>query len=318
MAIKFADNLAYSGKKPDFERQQYETFEAMKAVGKNSMPELYLAYCLEDRKVYLYDKNNEDDPVTGKFCEFNGSGGGSDIQKAALPEAGESELGNIYQYVGLTGLYTRGFFYECIYEDRTETVSVTTVDGLKEAVNRSDETIQLQIDTETVVTDVKAFINNLDAYYVYDENAYGGVLTDVVIQTMVDLKDFIGASDQVVVVKLADDSTVTAQCIDYSGSKIFVYEDVIYSGVPNVDEMIVLADATVYDTDEAVAALGIVSGQKVILADSTLYDTDEAVAALGLSYDVIIREYSWSNIDVSSGGGTIQTISIEEIDELFD
>ena len=77
MAIKIGDNLNYAGVKPDFVRQQYATFADMLAVRDNTMPPIYLAYCLEDKNFYKYDKENEVDPVTGKFRLFQSGGGGS-------------------------------------------------------------------------------------------------------------------------------------------------------------------------------------------------------------------------------------------------
>lgn len=47
-----------------------------------------------------------------------GGGGGGEIQYDSLPAASVSELGNIYQYTGITTPdYVRGYFYECVYED---------------------------------------------------------------------------------------------------------------------------------------------------------------------------------------------------------
>ena len=40
--------------------------------------------------------------------------GGDSIQVDELPLASAEELGNIYQYVGVTGTYTKGYFYECV------------------------------------------------------------------------------------------------------------------------------------------------------------------------------------------------------------
>jgi len=40
-------------------------------------------------------------------------GGGSSIQVEELPIASSEESGKIYQYIGVSGTYTKGFFYEC-------------------------------------------------------------------------------------------------------------------------------------------------------------------------------------------------------------
>lgn len=43
---------------------------------------------------------------------------GQSIQKEELPVASAEELGNIYQYVGETGTYTKGYFYECVSDGK--------------------------------------------------------------------------------------------------------------------------------------------------------------------------------------------------------
>lgn len=232
MANVWGDNFQYNGKKPDFTRQEYATFADMKAAKKSQMPEKYIAYCLEDRKWYQYDKANTVDETLGLWRPF---GSGESIQKAALPEASETELGKIYQYIGITGTYTRGFFYECVAEEHTTTVPVETVTQFIELISNSELTVQ---------------------------------------------------------VKLADESVIDTPAYEFGGVFYFVNEDTVYGGT-KVEDVIVLAD-------------------------STSYTTDEAVAALNVTYEQTSYTYSWDNIDVSSGGGTIETITIEEVDELFE
>lgn len=57
---------------------------------------------------------------------------GQSIQKEELPLASEAEEGNIYQYVGETGTYTKGYFYECVSDDES-----TPTYSWKEAVGGS-------------------------------------------------------------------------------------------------------------------------------------------------------------------------------------
>ncbi len=232
MAITFTDNISFKGKKPDFVRQEYNTFEEMKAVSKAQMPELYIGYCLADRNYYKYDKNVDNDPILGRWRLW---ASGESIQKSALPEASETELGKIYQYVGITGTYTRGFFYECVAEEHTTTVDVTTVTQFIELISNSELTVQI---------------------------------------------------------KLADESVADTSAYEFGGVFYFVYEDTIYGGT-KVDDIIVVAD-------------------------STAYTTDEQIVALSITYKSTSYTYSWDNIDVSSGGGTIETITVEEVDELFE
>lgn len=118
MAIKIADNLNYAGQKPDFVRQQYDTLEDMKNVKDITMPPLYLAYCLETEKVYLYRKSNEVSEDTGKFREFTTGGGDATDQVREMPAASSSEYDKVYQYIGPnTVSYTQGYFYHCAEEE---------------------------------------------------------------------------------------------------------------------------------------------------------------------------------------------------------
>lgn len=61
-----------------------------------------------------------------------GGGGGGEIQYDSLPAASASELGNIYQYTGTTtSSYTKGHFYECVYEDSAyKWKPIATQDGV--------------------------------------------------------------------------------------------------------------------------------------------------------------------------------------------
>lgn len=113
MAIAISDNFKLNKAKPDFERQEYATLSDMAFVRDARMPELYFAYCLETHQMYLYNKQNELDPVLGKWRPFDA---GESIQVEVMPEASEDKLGKVYQYIGITNsLFTQGFFYVCKY-----------------------------------------------------------------------------------------------------------------------------------------------------------------------------------------------------------
>ena len=61
---------------------------------------------------------------------------GQSIQKEELPLASADELGNIYQYVGETGTYTKGYFYECVSNG-----GVTPTYSWKEVIGAGSVTI---------------------------------------------------------------------------------------------------------------------------------------------------------------------------------
>lgn len=58
MSLQISDNLDYRGKQPDFARQQFATLSAMRAYPEASIPEGYVAYCLETGRRYQWKSSN--------------------------------------------------------------------------------------------------------------------------------------------------------------------------------------------------------------------------------------------------------------------
>lgn len=73
MALTLKDNFKLTVNKPNFDRDIYQTKADMKAVRNTRMPEMFIASCVEDGKVYLYNKKNEDDAETGKWRVLTGA-----------------------------------------------------------------------------------------------------------------------------------------------------------------------------------------------------------------------------------------------------
>lgn len=74
MAYNFVDWVIYHGKKPNFERDAFETKAAMKAFNENWLPDVFMAICYEDHQIYLFDRSNDVDPETGRWRVFSGGG----------------------------------------------------------------------------------------------------------------------------------------------------------------------------------------------------------------------------------------------------
>ena len=70
MALKIGDNFSYQGKKPNFDRDSFDTLAAMKAFPETSIDEGHISYCKEDGKNYQYKSANSVDATTGKWREF--------------------------------------------------------------------------------------------------------------------------------------------------------------------------------------------------------------------------------------------------------
>lgn len=65
--MNIKSNFTYNGSQPNFTRDIYQTKADMKAAKATRLPQMYVASCLEDGNVYVYNKSNEDDPETGKW-----------------------------------------------------------------------------------------------------------------------------------------------------------------------------------------------------------------------------------------------------------
>jgi hypothetical protein len=317
VAIVFGDNLQFSGKKPDFVRQEYATFADMKAVKKSNMPEIYFAYCLEDRNFYKYDKTVDVDPVLGNFRLFTA---GSQSQMEEMPEAGEAYVGKVIQYVGETDTdFTKGYFYTTVYEDVTETKPVETVEKLTELINGSDRTINIK-NPDGTYSEVKAYTNDDSTwYFIQDDVVYAGTPVDRAVETMAELTGLIEASDEVGTVRLSDCTEVQGvQMYSNDGKKYFVQDDVLYSGVEipvvcdtvaGLKELINDSEQTVtiryndgteetvkcysYEGTDYFVSGGVIHGGVpaegvVVFDDTTTYPTDSDVAALNIITERVV------------------------------
>lgn len=70
MAIIINDTFSFKSKRPNFDRDQYETLSAMKNVDDSQIDEGHLAYCIENRNTYKFSSQNAFDEITGKWRVF--------------------------------------------------------------------------------------------------------------------------------------------------------------------------------------------------------------------------------------------------------
>ena len=278
MAINISDNLQYKGAKPDFTRQQYATKADMVSVNDNQMPPLYIAYCLEDKKVYLYNKENEPDETTGRFREFTA---GSSTQVSEMPDASAATLSLVVQYIGETdGEYTKGYFYIGDSDESTEEVPVETLEQLSDLIGRSDGVINLV--TGEATESVQALLKESDAYFVKDNVVYHGTVSDdvvlfancvviendeavvdlnlteeVPVETLTRLNALIEESTDTITLRIDSETTETATAIIDNDNAYFIKDDVTYKGSIVSDE-VAFDDCVAITTDEEVVALNLV------------------------------------------------------------
>lgn len=62
--IQVADNFNYRGKKPNFDRDSFDTLQDMKNYSENSLDDGHISYCKETGKHYKFNSNNILDSTT--------------------------------------------------------------------------------------------------------------------------------------------------------------------------------------------------------------------------------------------------------------
>lgn len=70
--ITTIDNFNYQGRKPNFERDSYDTLKEMKNVSETVIDDGHIAFNKEDRQTYKYDSTNTSDSIIGKWRLLNG------------------------------------------------------------------------------------------------------------------------------------------------------------------------------------------------------------------------------------------------------
>lgn len=56
----------------------------MLSVNDDQMPSTYFAVCTDDKKLYIYNKDSNISPITGKFSLYGGEGGTAPIQSISI------------------------------------------------------------------------------------------------------------------------------------------------------------------------------------------------------------------------------------------
>lgn len=86
MPIQIGDNFQYRGKKPLDNRNSFDTTSEMKSYLDSFIDEGHISYCKETNKHYKYNSSNDDDPVLGKWREFNSGSSSGDSTPANIIE----------------------------------------------------------------------------------------------------------------------------------------------------------------------------------------------------------------------------------------
>lgn len=103
MALLIGDNFSYNGKKPNFERDSFETLAILKAFPEANVDNGHIAYCKETNKHYIFNDSNSADPLTGKWreleSEFSNLIDSSDLEAYLTKDEAQSTYQPIGDYV---------------------------------------------------------------------------------------------------------------------------------------------------------------------------------------------------------------------------
>ena len=95
MGMPLMDNIAYTGKKPLDNRTRFDTVSNM--VASTQVYDGIMAYVTATKTYYTYDSTNETDVSLGKWREFEGGGGGNEMELTAI------EYGNLTEEEKMNG-----------------------------------------------------------------------------------------------------------------------------------------------------------------------------------------------------------------------
>lgn len=108
MALLIGDNFSYNGKKPNFERDSFETLAALKSFAEANIDNGHIAYCVETNKHYIFNSSNSDDTSTGKWrileSEFSNKVDISDLNGYLTKDEAQSTYQPIGEYALKTEL----------------------------------------------------------------------------------------------------------------------------------------------------------------------------------------------------------------------
>ncbi|WP_405376361.1 hypothetical protein [Pseudobutyrivibrio sp.] len=72
MAVSMLDNFDIRKSAPNVKRDMFDTISDMKAYNENYLPQVFVSTCVEDGCIYIFNKGNDVDDVTGKWRKFEG------------------------------------------------------------------------------------------------------------------------------------------------------------------------------------------------------------------------------------------------------
>jgi hypothetical protein len=72
MAVSMLDNFNIRKSSPNVERDMFQTIADMKDYNENYLPQVFIATCVEDGCIYIFNKGNSVNDTTGKWRKLEG------------------------------------------------------------------------------------------------------------------------------------------------------------------------------------------------------------------------------------------------------
>lgn len=180
--IQVADNFNYRGKKPNFDRDSFDTLQDMKNYSENSLDDGHISYCKETGKHYKFNSNNQSDLTTGKWIEqheavpadeedITEQNGTLQLANKTYDKQSFSGLGRVYLRKNIVG-DKNVLIYNNILDSTTENISFIARGILldqnfsgvnnKFNINREDINLVSSIRNNTLVKDIVKYIDYKD------------------------------------------------------------------------------------------------------------------------------------------------------------
>lgn len=137
----------------------------MLAANDNTLPDVYLAVCKDDGKLYIYNKANDLISTTGRYriVDSGSTEDGDYLLQVTTLSTSPKWADKVVQYIGnTTSSAIKGHIYYC---QVTPYGQVTTVDGLIEYLSLYGETVVVEKDGEDPVSR-KSILIGQDQFFV--------------------------------------------------------------------------------------------------------------------------------------------------------
>lgn len=171
MALAFNDNINYTGDSPNFERDQFATIAEMAKYSENYLPDTFIATCVEDGKIYLFNKNIDKHPKTGKWRAVGSANLETDLV-ASIKVGGIKENTTYVAGVSLESIITELLGGEAptvkaLYYGVSDERNISSVDSLTAASIYKEVKTSFAADNQYLIIAVP---DDIDAPIIYDAN----------------------------------------------------------------------------------------------------------------------------------------------------